>query len=344
MNNQRKKWLDIARGICILCMIACHAISSSDNYNDLMKILSGISGTWFLVFFFFSSGMCFSMKTTYKKFMIKQFKKLVVPYGCCTVAYFLYQLKIIGIYGNFSRLQKIKYAMVSIITSLPAAFKDISFVHTETIGVGPIWFFTCLFVSYAMYGILYKFKYRLTLIVILAAIATWTQTFCILPFTIQDACIGCMFICFGNVFKEQVFSFVDRLFKKNIVQCLGGVIVVFILQLILIYLLFSKFSFFGFDLGSNRYNFISLPVTLLGFIFVIAIAVFIERTQIFDDYLAFCGKESFYIVILHNIDILMVREWYMRDSSFLIGTMLLYPFCIYIYQRFKERYIYPLKK
>ena len=90
------------------------------------------------------------------------------------------------------------------------------------------------------------------------------------------------------------------------------------------------------NLGGNRYYLCSLFGTFSGFLFLILLAVLIERTAILDDFLSYCGKESLLIVIFHNIDILIARNWSMRDNSFLFGTYLLYPFLAYILKRFRS--------
>lgn len=75
-SRDRELWLDIARGICIICMITVHAFDwSKCNYW-----FSEITGTWFLVFFFFSSGLCFKEKSSFKTYVLHQLKKLIIPY------------------------------------------------------------------------------------------------------------------------------------------------------------------------------------------------------------------------------------------------------------------------
>lgn len=74
--RQRNRNLDIAKGICMICMILVHMFSWWGNaYPNFNKY----TGVFFLVFFFFASGVCFKA-VPWKDYVIKRFKRLLLPY------------------------------------------------------------------------------------------------------------------------------------------------------------------------------------------------------------------------------------------------------------------------
>lgn len=322
-NRSRLNWLDIARGICILCMVTCHCFG----WSQRNPMFTFFTGTWFLVFFFFCSGMVFSNKHDFKTFALRQFKKLMIPYLLVAGGILLHRVYT-GLWWDLSPLMKAKSYFATLLTSLSADLGNVALFNTSTIGIGPIWFFTCMFMASLIFKAIYRFKYRLVISVVLAALAAWSQKYVVLPLTIQDAFIGCMFMAIGEFAKPYIFTFVEKLRKLHCLLNLG------LAALLLgVHVLILAVHPCALDLGSNVYTLFTLPGSLSGFLFLITIAVFFERTQVFDDYLAFCGKESLLIVVLHDLDIMFLRNWSNRDNSFLIGTLLLYPFVVYIYRR-----------
>ena len=209
----------------------------------------------------------------------------------------------------------------------------------QTIGMGPMWFMVVFFLSTIMYKLLGNRRYSGPIIVMLAIVASLSQMWVVLPFTVQDACIGCMFIFIGNISKKKLTFVIDWLHKTSLIKLLMIAIVTTVLfsySVGICYNLGRHFSGRFLDLGSNSYSFSSLPASLLGCVVVVIWSIFIERTQVIDTFFALCGKESFMILILHGIDISMVRNWGERDLYFMAFTLLGYPLCVYFYRRWQQ--------
>lgn len=51
--------------------------------------------------------------------------------------------------------------------------------------------------------------------VMLAWLASYSQEYIVLPFLMQNACIGCMFIAFGDLLKNRIFKFVEQIKKVH---------------------------------------------------------------------------------------------------------------------------------
>ncbi len=328
----RYVWLDIARGICILLMVICHACASS---NQRWGAFNGVTGVFFLIFFFVSAGFCFNEKRNIREYASVQIKKCIVPYLIFSVFYLGLMYHRNAISGN-SVVSKLINAAASLVWGLSNRF---TIGPVQTIGMGPMWFMVVFFLSTILYKLLGNRKYSGPVIIALAIVASLSQMWVVLPFTIQDACIGCMFIWIGNFCKKKFTFVVDWLHKTNLIKLLALAIVTtfFLSSLVgMCYLLGQRFSGRFLDLGSNSYSFSSLPASLMGCVAVVIWSIFIERTQVIDTFFAFCGKESFMILILHGIDISMVRHWGGRDLYFMAFTLLGYPLCVYFYRRWQQ--------
>lgn len=322
--KQRDRSLDIAKGICIICMILVHSFNWWNRYPQFNKY----TGIFFLLFFFFASGVCFK-KVEWKKYISKRFKRLLVPYGIYCIVYILYLWKIRGFFYGMGKNHGLFLSFVSVIESLPVEVKNVSFFHLDTFGVGPIWFVNCIFITNILYRIICDNKYRFPICVLVAVIANISQHYFLLPFNIQDALIGCMFMAMGdcgrNIYQRlRKFLLSDKYISQFFMACSCIIAYVFIV---------NRFPAQWINLGGNIYNFESFPACLLGFVLVIIISVFMEKLEILDEILEFYGRSSMFILVMHSVDILMVRNWGLIDGQFIAVTLMGYPLVVYLKKR-----------
>ena len=114
----------------------------------------------------------------------------------------------------------IKTIIVSSIVALPSEFVDINFFHVNTYGVGPVWFLNCIFLTNVLYLIFAKNKYRVLIWMSAAFVASISQKYVVLPFNIQDAMIGCMFMAVGDVGRTYYEKYINYLLKQNMIIAL----------------------------------------------------------------------------------------------------------------------------
>ena len=191
--KKRDTEVDIAKGICIICMILVHA-----TYGIHPKINS-YTGVFFLVFFFFSAGFFFKNPTDPVSFITRRLERLEVPYVLVCIIIFI-NMYLHG-YRNFPVLVN------SLFYALPAEFSSPYMIAgTATIGIGPIWFLNCLFFTSLFYLPLLKVekKSRTLIVIALAVIAKISQSYFLLPFTIQDALIGILFLHAGQLLYPHI--------------------------------------------------------------------------------------------------------------------------------------------
>ena len=322
--KHRDRSLDIAKGICMICMILVHSFSWWNRYPGF----NNYTGIFFLVFFFFASGICFK-KVGWKEYIIKRFKRLLVPYGIYCGVYTLYMWQVRGFFNGMGKKHSIALFIVNTIESLPVTMKDVSFFHMDTYGVGTVWFVNCIFVANMLYRTVCSNKFRFPICVVGAIVATISQQYILLPFNIQDALIGCMFMAMGDCGRD-IYKKIRKflLSDKYFLQCLLAIVSVALYVFIV-----GRFPYQWINLGQNLYNFQSLPACILGFLLVILLATFIERTAIFDEFLEIYGKGSMFILVMHSADILMVRNWTLVNWQFIAVTLMGYPLIVYLEKR-----------
>jgi fucose 4-O-acetylase-like acetyltransferase len=326
MERKRLYWLDIARGICILCMVITHYYACTIGDSRFI----GVTGTWFLVFFFFSAGVCFHPKKSVARFVGDLAAKLLAPYILVTAGMLAYRCTVLGLWQDCESAERLRMSLASLLYALPSAFEDVPLLHTNTIGIGPIWFLPCLFLAEVLYLVLHRLRYRLPIAWALALVAAWSQSKILLPLTFQNACVGCAFIALGDFCRPFVLRYAEWLGEKKWPWSASLTLVGYGMLLIGLTQLQGQ----GMDLGSNYYNPLSVFSSCVGFWFVISAAVLIQRNAVLDELLAFCGKNSFLILVFHNMDILGLRDWGAEaDPMFLVNTLLIYPFLAYLWRR-----------
>lgn len=321
--------LDIAKGMCMLFMITCHVFG----WTGYLSIVNKYTAIFFLVFFFFSAGICFKGNEKFIPYILKRIKKLLIPYTAITIIYFAYYGYVGKNFAGYEVLAIMKRCLVSLIVASPSWISDVSFFHVDNISVGPAWFWSCLFFSYFLYFFIYKFKYRLFLSVILSAISAWSMQKFILPFNIQVALVGCMFMAIGDCLREYIIIFFDwikrcKLYQNTLITV--GIGVVFFITI-------NKLPYQWMNLGANQYFMISIISTLLGFALMMSFIEIMEKIKIGDKLLEYIGLNSMFILAIHHIDIMMFRNWgtFQLEPSQLTASCLLgYLFIVMIKDKF----------
>ena len=322
---KRNKTIDIAKGMCIICMIIVHFFSWWGKYPEFNKYV----GVFFLVFFFIASGFFFKTPIDYKKYIYKRIKKLLVPYIIFTLIYLLYISFQRGSLFGPDYINTLKTIFASLITALPAEFNRVLWFDQSTIGIGPIWFLNCLFFTNMIYILINKTKHKFLLSLVVAIIGQLTQKIILIPFNIQVALIGCLFFAIGDCGKNKISQYVEFLKKKT----LKINFLLLIVELSIYYFTINYLPHQWMNLGQNSYEIISIISTLVGVTILLSVSIIVEKTEFIEEFFNNYGKDSMFILILHNLDILILRNWNYCTWEFLVATILGYYFINYIKNR-----------
>jgi len=343
--KQRNNVIDIARGACIVFMIATHAEAWWRKGRPFYKY----TGVFFLVFFFFCSGLFYKEPNNKERYLRKRTFHLEVPY--IIVCLMVLVKRYYSVIRSFSTL------VCSFFYALPAKFESPYLVVGEkTTGIGPVWFLNCLYISSCMYmglGLLIRkipfhgvtnssgessipeFKaetiIKTIVIVVLAVVASISQKYMVLPLNIQDGLVGMMFLHFGVLAAPYVRKII-ALAKTNTLKTSGA----FIAVLVIYYLDIKYVPYQWLDLGSNKYNPQSLLGTCLGFLLLILGAVLLENVKWVGKLIAFIGLNSMTVLIIHAVDIDILRNWNYVSWPFVITMSVIYVGATYVYVELKK--------
>lgn len=187
--------------------------------------------------------------------------------------------------------------------------------------------------AYFIYYFMSKFRYRLVLSVILSAISAWSMQKFILPFNIQVALVGCMFMAIGDCFRNYVIRFFEWIKRCALFQNIlltVGIGCVF-------YLTINKLPYQWMNLGANQYFMISIISTLLGFALMMSFIEIIEKIKFGDKLMEYVGVNSMFILAVHHIDIMMFRNWgtfQLEPSQLMASCLLGYLFIVMVKDKF----------
>ena len=333
--KQRNRPIDIARGVCIILMILIHIEAWWGKGRHFFKY----TGVFFLVFFFFCSGLFYKEPINKKKYLLKKFFHLEIPYMIVCL--------MVLVKRYCSGVRSISTLVNSFFYALPAKFESpYLLIGEKTTGIGPVWFLNCLFVSYCIYvslglclrKIIYRGKQndgsklqveamlRTIVVVVLAVVASINQKYMVLPFNIQDGLVGMMFIHFGVLAAPYIKKIIS-VARVNILNTL----VIFIFLVAIYYIDINYVPYQWLDLGSNKYNVQSLIGTFFGFLLLALGAVFLEKVKWLGQLIAFIGLNSMVVLIIHAVDISVLRNWNHVSWAFVIATFLVYLGATYLY-------------
>lgn len=208
--KERLMWIDSMKGWGIILVIIGHTYTFA-NYPNLGLFL--ISG--FMPMFFILSGVT-SKTASLKKILYKKYHRLIIPYL---------------LYGVISNV------MIFIINDIPIVYLKnvfISLIYAHNIPSyennfflnTPLWFLPALFFSYILFYYYLNSNYKLTLFIIFFSLCILSYKSILLPFCLDIAFMGVLFIIFGYIVKTKIINM-----KYNMILLICS----FLLYIIIIY-------------------------------------------------------------------------------------------------------------
>ena len=286
--QQRVEWVDTLKFIGILSVILGHI-----NFP-----LNGFIYTWHMPLFFMVSGFFIKFETHFKDFVVKNFKRLMIPY-------FIFSIEILKRY--LLHREALDYTH-----EIKGIFIDMDFAGLCNTYAFVLWFLPALFFS-RVFLYLIKNKIPSLLLQSLVVVFLFMASFYIdLPFGIDNALNSFMFVYVGNIIFEK------RL--PNILVLLSFTV------LVAIYL-------FGFnlnlDMASKVYSnkFLNVIWTVS---FVYGLIFCIKNIRLNSKFIKIWGSNTMLLFILHpytnNIAHIVVQKALQSDYwlfKFIISIVLL---------------------
>ncbi len=300
-NGSRKEYLDIARGICMVCIILGHL---GDPY------LNRFVFTFHLPVFFLISGFYFNPNNNFRSFLKKRIRSLIVPYFVCSfltaLSYCAVQIIVLkAAYENI--IDGLKDLGIAILYAAGDPWKT-PFVIP---GMGAIWFLWAMFWGQLILLLLMKTKpaIRVITLVLLFVFAHKTVVDIVfLPLSIQPGCTAALYIFVGYVFRDY-----ERVLSKLSVETkiLGGVSAVwvwfgFVRD-------FQSFWLVHSDYGRGIVDLIG-SLCASGVIIFISYLLFSQKFRYLNRYLSYIGKNSLIFLCAHFIELRTFPWWQIVNS------------------------------
>lgn len=267
---ERKRYLDVAKGIALILVIWGHA------GMEVPRLGTAII-QFHMPLFFMASGYLFknTQEATCNK-ILKKAKRLLIPYFIFSVVYLF--------------LGAVRDLLLHQSVDITESFSLLFYWNDNVVRLGtPMWFLPVLFFTDVIYILIKKYadRYSTIICVVLAVIAfVWMP---VLPFGLRISCIGLLFFMIGDRSKD-LFSY----FESNRLLSLATGIELLVLEYIL-----AKYN-----PGVNLYRY-SFGVSWVRYVFLAIIGAFgvifmgggIKTNKILE----WASKQSLFILATHFI-------------------------------------------
>lgn len=287
--KSRVEWLDIAKGLAIICVIVGHTAVSGEGIRNLIF-------SFHLPLFFIIAG--FTIKrismTEIKQSLKKDFMRLILPV-------FLMRSINLAISMIFYHEPFAETFLINIYSILWGNGNDyVPFSSSFKFwGVGEIWFLIALFWAKLLYRIFdnYIIHYRFIVLLLLAFGGMWTGSVVRLPQCMDMMPLILLFMECGRYLRNEV-DMQSKAWEKT------GVAAFFIW----IFLVWNKEIYIEMATREYPYFMVSVLLAVLGSIVVIQFSQALGQLR-WSKALAFLGRNSLILLCIHHLDWYVPQLW-----------------------------------
>lgn len=281
--SNRIRYIDIAKGIAIICIIMGHV----GNWN-----INRIVFTFHVPIFFFITGYFLNDKRNLKEFVRIKCKTLIVPYILTCLAMIILGT-LMGQIQNADAMAALKKWMIA---SLYGAGSDVTSPFYVP-AIGALWFLLATFWGSCFLRVSFNFHPYVRILTVLAlfSIGYFTRTYFWLPFSLQAGACATLFMYMGWLWKDirKSITTISREIKDFglVVAALSGG--AFIKN-------FQSFWLVSCDIGRGIVDIYGCACAC---IVVIAISKWIDSNlKHCSAFLAYFGKFSLLVLCIHILE------------------------------------------
>ncbi len=289
LNKNRRRNLDIARGIAIICIILGHLGNSSINR---------VVFTFHVPIFYLIAGYFFNEKLGFVDLLKKKARTLLVPYYVTCLVIMLASIvqRLIQHKSVVKRLKELLYA-----TAYAAGDK-----YTEPFyiaSIGAIWFLWAMFWAECFLYLTLKLKpeLRIFLVAAIFTVGYYSRRLFWFPLSIQAGCCALLFLYVGYLIKsaEEPYKNSSKETKVFIAVAAAIVWAAFMRDFVSFWLVHS-------DIGRGM---IDVFGSLCGCWCVVLISTFIDKkVSLVSTFLSFLGRYSLLMLCAHKFE-LSIFKW-----------------------------------
>ena len=287
--KKRIAWIDIAKGICIISVIAGHE-------GD--ELANKIVFAYHLTVFFLLSG--YTMKAEYNRDTLnKRFASLMVPYFItCFCIMCMNVINSVILDRNGSVAVVTEMMGTDLLKTFWASGAATSFQGFDIGGrIGAIWFLPAMFFATWIVQAVLRYvpekRLQYAAVGLIAVAGSISNRFVLLPFAIQPAMFAAPFVLLGYRIREK--NLLDQMEWKHFVVCLALCLI-------------------GIVIGISEMSFVtsSAPDILLSSLFSIAssfVIIYIAKKIEWCKPLEFIGRNSLIILCVHLLDMTVIGNY-----------------------------------
>lgn len=284
--KKRLAYLDIARGISILLVVAGHVISN--NYTD--HILTKWIYSFHMPLFFILSGYFFSPGRDFKHTLCMAARHTLLPYGLIHAL----RISAAAVRLGFSAKLLKKYILPALYGSGSSSQMKYAFFPVKSVGM--TWFLFALFWCRVFYSCLYRLsqQYHISLWLLVTSLAVFSiqlndQVW--LPFSLQPGLTAMFFYHAGSWMKK------NSLLEEGTASLPSGILPLGIL----IWLLQIRYG--GIGMHSNSYNGIGAFIAaIIGTYMIVQLSKRIETVPVAGAFFRWCGMNSMILYFGHSLE------------------------------------------
>ena len=287
--KNRVKYIDIARGIAILCIILGHLGNATINR---------IVYTFHVPIFFLITGYFMSDKMSTREFCQKRIRTLILPYVYTCILMILFSFLKGLLSGN---------AISNIIKWTVASLYGAGDTYTKPFyinGIGAIWFLLASFWASVWFKIILSLeeKKRLFSVVALFLAGYYSAKFIWLPLSIQAGCCAVSYIYVGYMYKKVKIEKIKIMSEvRRAINLLALVVWLDFIKN------FKSFWMVHCDFGRGIMDILGC---LCGCYVIIKIAKLIQnKTSTIGDFFAYIGEYSIFILCIHLLELNLFPWW-----------------------------------
>ncbi|KRT18032.1 hypothetical protein ASU31_01735 [Pedobacter ginsenosidimutans] len=215
--------IDYAKFIGIFLVVLGHQEISTNNINIIYA--------FHMPLFFFLSGFLFSFDKykSYKIFLVKRFKQLIIPYFAFNIITYVFWLFVGRKFGANSQVN------ISLYKPIIGMFYG-NGIDNYLIHCVPLWFLPCLFMVENIYFLAFRFlkhqiKYIMLAALVVLGFFDYKYQFIRLPWSFNIAIVAVTFYGFANIFREKVKHFLGiKMYLLGAISAICIFLVIYVTQ------------------------------------------------------------------------------------------------------------------
>lgn len=290
--KQRIQWIDVAKGICMLCVIIGHSGISS---------IKTIVFSFHLTVFFILSGYTLKNDLSVES-LAKRFRSLMVPYFVTCMAVTAMDVANQMLLNKVTAVKAISEVVgMDLIRSFMASGSVKTF-GTVDIGtrIGAVWFLPALFFAALIAQVMIKYvdraEKRYMILFFPVLLNCYLAKFIWLPFSVQSAVLAAPLLLLG--YDMRCNGTLSRISLKNAAICAS----IFAVGIIT-----KKSPVYYVSTGMPDYA-QSMVCAVASSLLIIYIAKKLQKVRV----LAWIGRNSLYILCIHLFEMETMNIWFPR--------------------------------